>query len=102
MDAVALVRDEVREAVRRHGVDPVAEPDAVRALVDAGVRSYRERSLDGSLPPLDETAETARSVYESVAGLGPLQRYFDDAEVEEILVGLNESGRPSLRLRWAP
>ena len=68
MDAVALVRDEVREAVRRHGLDPVAEPDAVRALVDETVRSYRERSLDGSLPVLGEHAPAVATVYAAVAG----------------------------------
>src|SRR5689334_12516232 len=91
MDAVALVRDEVREAVRSQGLDPVAEPGAVRALVEQTVRSYRERSLDGSLPPLGESVETASAVYALVAGLGPLQRWFDDPEVEEIWV--NEPGR---------
>src|SRR6476659_8144934 len=91
MDAVTLVRDEVREAVRSQGLDPVAEPDAVRALVDETVRAYRERSLDGSLPQIEESVEAARAVYALVAGLGPLQRYFDDPEVEEIWV--NEPGR---------
>lgn len=84
MDAVALVRDEVREVVRRHGLDPVAQPDELRALVDDAVRSYRERSLDGALPALVDAAAAARSVYDTVAAYGPLQRHFDDPDVEEI------------------
>jgi pilus assembly protein CpaF len=91
MDAVTLVGDEVREAVRRRGLDPVAEPDALRALVDTTVKAYRERSLDGSVPELDGQEHVERSVYESVAGFGPLQRYIDDPTVEELWV--NEPGR---------
>lgn len=83
-DAVALVRDEVRDAVRSRGLDPVAEPDAVRSLVEETVRSYGERSLEGSLPELGASAEAIRTVYAQVAGLGPLQQYMDDPEVEEI------------------
>ena len=91
MDAVALVRDEVREVVRRQGLDPIAEPEAVRALVDDALRAYHERSLDGSLPQIVEATEAARSVYEAVAGFGPLQRHLDDPEVEELWI--NEPGR---------
>jgi pilus assembly protein CpaF len=91
MDAVTLVRDEVRDLVRRRGLDPIAEPDVVRALVEDTLQAYHERSLDGSLPNLGEHAAAARSVYEAVAGFGLLQEYFDDPEVEEIWV--NEPGR---------
>ena len=34
---------------------------------------------------------TARSVFDQVAGFGPLQRFFDDPSVEEIWI--NEPGR---------
>jgi pilus assembly protein CpaF len=91
MDAVAVVEDEVRELVRRRGLDPVAEPAAVRMLVDQVVADYGERSLAGGLPRLGDTARVSRTVFDAVAGFGPLQRYLDDPAVEEIWI--NEPGR---------
>ncbi|MFP5333884.1 MAG: CpaF family protein [Actinomycetes bacterium] len=91
MDAIAIVEDEVRELVRRRGVDPVRDPAVARRLVEDVVADYDERSLTGHLPPLVDVAQTVRSVMDAVAGLGPLQRYLDDPEVEEIWV--NEPGK---------
>jgi pilus assembly protein CpaF len=91
MDAVAQVELEVRELVRRSGVDPVREGPTVRRLVDQVVNDYDERSLSGGLPVLADLGLAARQVWDAVAGLGPLQRYLDDPSVEEIWV--NEPGK---------
>ena len=91
MDAVAQVEFEVRELVRRSGVDPVRDGSTVRRLVDQVVNDYDERSLSGGLPVLADLAQAARQVWDAVAGFGPLQRYLDDASVEEIWV--NEPGK---------
>jgi len=93
VDVVALVEDEVRERVRRHGVDPVAAPDAVRRFVDDVLADVDRRGLAGTLPSLSATAadEARRAVLDAVVGLGPLQPYLDDPTVEEIWV--NEPGR---------
>lgn len=91
MDAAALVEDEVRELVRRRALDPGADPEAVRQLVIEVVADYDERTMAGGLPALTDADGVARQVYDAVAGLGPLQPYLDDPEVEEIWV--NEPGR---------
>jgi len=91
MDAVAQIEFEVRELVRRSGVDPVREGSAVRRLVDEVVNDYDERSLSGGLPVLTDPGLAARHVWDAVAGFGPLQRYLDDPSVEEIWV--NEPGK---------
>lgn len=91
MDAVLVVEGEVRELVRRRGLDPQADPVEVRVLVEAVVADYGERSLTGGLPSLVDPLSAVREVLDSVAGLGPLQRYLDDPTVEEIWV--NEPGR---------
>jgi pilus assembly protein CpaF len=91
LDAVALVEDEVRELVRRRGLDPVADPTAVRRLVAEVLADYDERTLGGALPPLLDLDDAARSVFDAVAGYGPLQAYLDDPTVEEIWI--NEPGR---------
>jgi pilus assembly protein CpaF len=86
VNAVAFVEDEVRELVRRRGLDPSAETAAVRRLIDEVISEYNERSLTGSLPPLIDNTRAARAVYDAVAGFGPLQKYLDDPTVEEIWI----------------
>ena len=91
MTADAVVEDEVRELVRRRGLDPIADPSAVRRLVEEVVADYDERSLDSGQPPLSHPSDTIRLVVDAVAGFGPLQRYLEDPAVEEIWI--NEPGR---------
>ncbi len=86
MDGVAILEGEVRELIRRRGVDPVRDRPGVVALVHAAMADYDERSLIGSVPPLADAAAVHKAVVDAVAGLGPLQRYLDDDEVEEIWI----------------
>ncbi len=90
-NGLAIVEDEVRELVRRRGLDPVAEPGAVQVLVDDVISDYLDRAVTSSLPPLGDTVSVARSVLDSVAGFGPLQPFLDDTSIEEIWI--NEPGR---------
>ncbi len=91
MDATGVVEQEVRELVRRRGLDPAADVAAVRALVDDVICDYDDRTLVGSLPGLVDPRAVARRVFDAVAGFGPLQPFLDDGEVEEIWI--NEPGR---------
>jgi pilus assembly protein CpaF len=91
VDGGTIVEDEVRELIRRRGLDPTRDPGGVRRLVEDAVADYDDRSLSGSLPPLADRPGTVKSVLDAVAGLGPLQRYLDDPTVEEIWI--NEPGK---------
>ncbi len=93
MDAVRLVEDEVRAELRRRisAGGFRATPRELHALVDEAVTGYDLRSLDGSLPFLADRSAAVREVVAAVSGHGPLQRYFDDPEVEEIWI--NEPGK---------
>ncbi len=91
MDAITVVEDEVRELVRRRGLDPSQDVVAIRRLVDDVIADYDERTLTGAMPALVDRGVAARSVYDAVAGFGPLQRFLDDPQVEEIWV--NDPGR---------
>jgi len=55
------------------------------------VADYSDRSVNSALPPIVDAESVVRDVLDRVAGFGPLQRYLDDPEVEEIWV--NEPGR---------
>lgn len=92
MSAAAQIVDaEVRELIRRRGVDPASDPGAVRELIDAVLADYEDRALTAALPSVGDRQAVARQVHDAVAGYGPLQPYFDDPEVEEIWV--NGPGR---------
>ncbi|WP_104109352.1 CpaF family protein [Arthrobacter sp. N199823] len=84
MDALARVEDEVRELIRRRGLDPLREGPEVRALVDAAVNDYGERSLLGAVPALAQAADAKRTVFNAVAGFGALQPLLEDPDIEEI------------------
>jgi pilus assembly protein CpaF len=89
--AVELIDAQVRDVVRREGIDPLRNPAAVRSIVLAVVREYDDRSLTGIVPPIDDVEAVSREVHDRVAGFGPLQRYLDDSAVEEIWI--NEPSR---------
>jgi pilus assembly protein CpaF len=91
VDPVAVVEQEVRELVRRRGLDPAADPAGIRRLVDEVVADYDERTLISALPPLADRRAASRQVYDAVAGFGPLQAFLDDPSIEEIW--LNAPGR---------
>ena len=98
-----IVEQEVRELIRRRGLDPAGgDAAAVRGLIDEVVTDYAERSLVASMPALSDVVQTAKAVADRVIGLGPLQPFFDDPDVEEIWVNepgkvfVAKAGRPQL------
>lgn len=91
MDAVAIVSDEVREIIRRRGIDPGRDAKDVRRLVEDAVAGYDERTLTRALPPLVDAEGAVKQVLDAVVGFGPLQQFLDDPAVEEIWI--NEPGK---------
>lgn len=90
--ALEVVDGEVRELIRRRGLDPLVDPAPVRVLVRDVVADYSERSLTSALPPIGDPESVVRDVLDRVAGFGPLQRYLDDPEIEEIWVNCRLAG----------
>ncbi len=85
-DGVRVVEGEVREVIRRTGLDPLRRPSDLERLVRDAVADYDERSLSGGLTPLVDLDAAVKSVIDAVGGFGPLQQYFDDPAVEEIWI----------------
>lgn len=85
-DAALAIESHVRELIRSSGVDPARDVGAVRRLVDDAVAAWEERALVGAVPPLEDRGGVAKAVIDNVAGLGPLQRYLEDPEIEEIWI----------------
>jgi pilus assembly protein CpaF len=85
-ETTIAIESQVRDQIRKRGVDPVRDVAAVRALVDDALAAWDERALVGAVAPVEDRAALAKSVLDNVAGLGPLQQYLDDPEVEEIWI----------------
>lgn len=73
------VVERVRELVRDRGTDPLTDPRGVRSAVldvlDEVTRGeVRIADVDG----------WAQELHDAVAGFGPLQRLFDDPDIEEV------------------
>src|SRR6266516_5153376 len=103
--AEQIVEQEVRELVRHRGLDPSnanGDANVVRSLIDEVVADYADRSLTAAMPPLADPQAVAKAVADQVGGLGPLQPYFDDPEIEEIWINepgkvfVAKAGRPQL------
>lgn len=86
MDGVAILESEVRELVRRRGLDPSRDANGIRDLVAEVMADYDARSMSGAVPAIVDTRGAAKSVMDAVAGLGPLQKYLDDPSIEEIWI----------------
>ncbi len=85
-NAREIVEADVRELIRRRSLDPANQPARARSLVDEVIAEYEERALGSSLPPLGDPRTAARVVLDAVAGFGPLQRFLDDPDVEEVWI----------------
>jgi len=84
VEAVRIVEDEVRELIRRRGLDPLRQAGEVRRLVEEAISDYDERALLAPLPPIGSLETARRFVFDAVAGFGPLQPLLDDPAIEEI------------------
>lgn len=84
MNVQAHIAERVRERVGLDGVDLGADRDIAAKYVHDEVRRYSERALGGSLPLLENEAETTRQVVASLTGFGPLQLYLEDPDIEEL------------------
>ena len=86
-DAVVEGLDQqLRDLVRREGIDPQRDSGRIRALAEQVVAEHDRRSLTGAVLPVTDADEVVEELIARVAGFGPLQRYLDDPTVEEIWV----------------
>jgi len=84
--AESIITDQVRERVRRDGVDLRTDRELAGRYVSEAVRRYSERALGGSVPLLADEANTTRQIVATLTGFGALQPFFDDPGVEEIWI----------------
>lgn len=86
-DVLAIVEDEVRELVRRRGLDPaMGDRDSLAGLVTEVLEDYEVRVHASTLPRIFDRDALSRELIARVGGLGPLQPLMEDPQVEEIWI----------------
>jgi pilus assembly protein CpaF len=91
VDLVGDLDQQLRAVVRREGVDPQVDTVRVRRLAEDVVRAHDERSLTGVVAPVPDPVGVVGELVARVSGFGPLQRFLEDPEVEEVWI--NEPSR---------
>ena len=84
--AVSIITEQVRERVRRDGIDLGGDHALAQRYVHDEVQRYSERALGGSFPLLADESLTTKQIVATLTGFGPLQPFLDDPEVEEIWI----------------
>jgi pilus assembly protein CpaF len=82
-ELVEQLDHQVRELVRRDGVDPQRDAALVRRIAESVVREHDEQSLTGRVAPVPDVQAMVGEIVARVSGFGPLQPFLDDPTVEE-------------------
>jgi len=85
-ELVEHLDQQVRELVRRDGVDPQRDAALVRRIAESIVREHDERSLTGRVAAVPDVDAMVGELVARVSGFGPLQPFLDDPTVEEIWI----------------
>jgi len=86
MESSTQLEQRVRDLVRERGLDPVRDRAGLRQLVREALDEHDDRALRGHVAPLPDRAGSAKAIEDAVGGLGPLQAYLDDPQVEEVWI----------------
>ena len=81
-----VLADRVRALVRERRIDPRTDVDAVRRAASDAVAEHEQRSLTGAVRALDEPDHVVGQLVADLVGFGPLQRFLDDPEIEELWI----------------
>ena len=85
-DLIEALDADLRAVVRAEGVDPQRDAPVVRRLASRVVGDHDQRSLTGAVLPVLDHDAVVEELVARVSGFGALQRYLDDAAVEEIWI----------------
>lgn len=83
---VQRLEEEVRQLIRKRGVDPQRDPGAAKNLIFEAITDYDSRSLQGIVPPLEDADGVAKTLHDLIIGFGPLQALLDDDSIEEVWI----------------
>jgi pilus assembly protein CpaF len=90
MNTLETLEAHVRELVREDGFDPMTDKSRLHELVSSTIEQYERMAILGKVIPLTNPVSASRFLMDAVGGLGKLQQYMDDPDVEEIWVNSPE------------
>jgi len=85
-ELVETLDAQLRDVVRRDGIDPQRDSALVRRLAERIIADHDQRSLTGVGAPVADHEGVLEELVARVSGFGALQRYLDDPTVEEIWI----------------
>lgn len=83
---MVLLAGDARDLVRTRDVDPVRDPAGAELLVREALAAYETQAALGGVPAIDDAEAAVRRVLDDLSGMGPLQPFLDDPEIEEVWV----------------
>jgi len=86
VDAYDEIRREALDRIDTAGIDPNADPDELKNLLEETVEDYQRRAQLGQGRSLANTHDTLERLYRSVAALGPLGDLLERDDIEEIFI----------------
>ncbi|CAN5476125.1 ATPase, T2SS/T4P/T4SS family [soil metagenome] len=86
MSVYQELRRRVAEEIEERKLSPVANADAVRALVGATVSGYQRAAHAGQATPLRDPHDMVERLWQAIAGFGPITDLLASSDVEEIFI----------------
>lgn len=86
VDAYDEIRRQALDRIDTAGIDPSADPDELKNLLEETVEDYQRRAQLGQGRSLANTSDTLERLYRSVAALGPLGDLLERDDIEEIFI----------------
>lgn len=76
----------VRESLLAAQIDPQRDPDRASQIARSEVRWHNDLALARGERTIDDEVDYVRDILAQISGLGPLQAYLDDPEVEALWI----------------
>ncbi|MGJ9618511.1 CpaF family protein [Actinotignum sp. GS-2025c] len=80
------IEERVREMIRHRGIDPRRDAAFLETIVGETLTTFNDESVRGDHAALADTESVRSHLISQLSGYGPLQKFFDDPQVEEIWI----------------
>ncbi|MGJ9462826.1 CpaF family protein [Actinotignum sp. GS-2025e] len=80
------IEERVRETIRHRGIDPRRDAAFLETIVGETLTTFNDESVRGDHAALADTESVRSHLISQLSGYGPLQKFFDDPQVEEIWI----------------
>ncbi|WP_421084615.1 CpaF family protein [Rothia nasimurium] len=84
--AERIIETNVRELIRQSNIDPLAQQQEAKELIQKALGSYETQMIRGEVPRVNNIDGLITVLFDRVCGFGDLQKYLDDPTVEEIWI----------------